>query len=222
MQRIITSTAAGYVWRVRRTPTDEKYTAVTYASVSELPIITAAHSAGKLSAPRSATSAAKTAAEALPDTGRVIMRGNISDGTPSISASGANAAASASANPDAEKSETVMFNSTSIGRRDTALSKPRRAPEAKIPVPSPPESRGNNMMTAAISTTAGTASPDTSSIIPICPYRVCDISGLLCGAARPGLRTVFARGSAMHRASTTAIVAHTAEHIHTAGTTRNG
>ena len=53
MQKIITATAHGMAYLLFLIPTDEKYTVMTYSIVSELPIITEAQSAVKLSGPYS-------------------------------------------------------------------------------------------------------------------------------------------------------------------------
>lgn len=129
IQNNMTITAIGTAYLVFLTLVVEKYTLITYTRVSELPIITDAQSAGKLSAPYRSTSSINVAFDALPETGRVISRGRSSDGIPILSPIGDNIPTSQSTAPDAFSIEMATINATIVGRRLKHVIAPSFAPD---------------------------------------------------------------------------------------------
>ena len=85
----------------------------------------------KLSAPHLLYISARTALEALPETGRVSMSGNISAGMPIFVATGESRREMKSAAPDAENMDTATRSAVSVGKSFTQVESPSRAPERK-------------------------------------------------------------------------------------------
>ena len=131
MQNSMTAIAHGRAYPLFFMPTDEKYTPKTYIIVSELPMITDAHAAVKLSAPYFDSISEYIAVDALPDTGLVKSNGKSPSGTPTASAAGEISSEIACGIPDAFSILTPTSSSTNVGSNPTAVFNPSTAPSLK-------------------------------------------------------------------------------------------
>ena len=127
----ITATATGAAYLVFVTPAEEKYTANTYTTVSDEPIITEAHNETKLSAPYFSNNPSSIAIDALPDIGLVMANGISSDGMPILESGAVNNPETRSRTPDASSIRTLTRSAQSVGMSDTALCTPSLAPKRK-------------------------------------------------------------------------------------------